>query len=434
MGKQRPLDVAPAEAAHSTSAWTWIASLYFAQGMPYIVVMTLSVILYKNLGVDNTAIALYTSWLYLPFVIKPLWSPLVELLSTKRHWICSMELLIGAVFALVALTMPLAWYFQASLALFWLLAFSAATHDISVDGFYMLALEEHEQARYVGVRSMFYRISMLTGQGALVYLAGTVAEHSGSVTLGWSLVFIVLAALFIGLAVWHRHALPRPQSDLPALAGPRMLAEFLLVFRKFMEKKQVWSMLAFLLFYRFGEAQLLKMAAPFLLDNRAIGGLGLSTQAVGIIYGSIGMLALSLGGLLGGLAIAAYGLKACLWPMALAINLPHLAYVYLALAQPDNLLLIGSAVAIEQFGYGFGFAAYILYMIMVSDGEHKTAHYAICTGFMALSMMLPGMYSGYLQEALGYAHFFVWICVAAVPTFIVTALIRVAPAFGKKTP
>jgi PAT family beta-lactamase induction signal transducer AmpG len=412
------------------SVWRWIPSLYFGQGIPYVVVMTLSVILYKNLGLSNTDIALYTSWLYLPFVIKPLWAPFVDLFKTKRWWVVMLELLIGALFASVALTLSLPAYFQITLVLFWLLAFSGATHDISSDGFYMLGLDQHQQAAYVGIRSTFFRLSMITGQGALVYLAGKLTERTGDVVLAWSVVFFVLAAMFIVMSLYHRRVLPRPEDDVAHADPAHLLRSFVAVFKKFMEKKGIAIVLAYLLFYRFGEAQLVKMAPPFLLDARAKGGLELTTANVGVIYGSIGLLALTLGGLLSAWLVARDGVRRWLWPMALAINVPHLVYVFLALALPINIYLIGAAVAFEQFGYGFGFTAFVLFMIMTAAGEHKTAHYAICTGFMALGMMLPGMFSGWLQSQLGYANFFIWICVAAVPSFFVTALIKVDPAFG----
>ena len=407
-------------------------SLYFAQGLPYVAVMTMSVVFYKNMGVSNTDIALYTSWLYLPFVIKPLWSPLVDMLRTKRWWIVAMQLLIGTSFALVALVIPLAGYFQLTLAFFWLLAFSAATHDIASDGFYMLSLRPREQAAYVGFRSMFFRLSMITGQGALVFMAGKLSELSGNTGLAWSLVFLTLAAMFLALFVYHQLVLPRPLADHALARGDKLVADFLSVFRKFLAKPQIGRVLAFLLLYRFGESQLVKLAPPFLLDAPAKGGLGLSTADVGIIYGSIGMVALTVGGLLGSYLIARDGLKRWFWPMALAINVPHLVYVYLALALPGNLFLIGAAVAFEQLGYGFGFTAYILFMIMTADGEHKTAHYAICAGFMAMGMMLPGMFSGWIQAQVGYANFFVWVCAAALPCFLVTAWIKVDPQFGKE--
>ena len=419
-------------AAIPRNLWWWIPSLYFGQGIPYVVVMTLSVIMYKKLGISNTDIALYTSWLYLPWVIKPLWAPFVDMFRTKRFWIVSMQLLIGALLAGVALTIPMPHFFQLTLAVFWLMAFSSATHDIAADGFYMLALKEHEQAAFVGVRSTFYRISMLASQGGMVFLAGRVEEATGNIALAWTVVFSVLAVMFLCLGVYHKWVLPKPTSDIERARVTAPMREFFAVFAAFLKKKEIAAILAFLLLYRFGEAQLLKLAAPFLLDSTTNGGLALSTQQVGIVYGTIGILCLTLGGLLGGYVISRHGLKRWLWPMVLSVNVPHLVYVYLSMAMPSNIWQIGAAVAIEQFGYGFGFAAYLLYMIMISNGPNKTAHYAICTGFMALGMMLPGMISGWVQSQLGYANFFVWICLSAVPAFTATALIRVDPGFGKK--
>ncbi len=424
----KPLPVTSA----SRNLWWWIPSLYFGQGIPYVVVMTLSVIMYKKMGISNTDIALYTSWLYLPWVIKPLWSPFVDMFRTKRFWIVSLQMLIGASLALVAFTLPMPGFFQITLGVFWLMAFSSATHDIAADGFYMLALQQHEQAAFVGVRSTFYRIAMIAGQGALVFLAGQIEQVSGNIALAWSIVFFVLAGMFVALSVYHRFVLPTPQVDVQRDVVAEPVKEFFAVFAAFLGKKDIARILAFLLLYRFGEAQLLKLAAPFLLDASDKGGLALTTQQVGIVYGTFGIACLTVGGLLGGWVISRHGLKAWLWPMVLAVNVPHLVYVYLAFALPTNIWLIGVCVAVEQLGYGFGFAAYLLYMIMISDGPNKTAHYAICTGFMALGMMLPGMVSGWVQSQLGYAHFFVWICLSAIPAFAATALIRVDPAFGRK--
>jgi len=418
------------------SPWWWIPTLYFGQGLPYVVAMTVSVIVYKNLGISNTDIALYTSWLYLPWVIKPLWSPLVDIFRTKRFWTVGMQFVIGATLALVALTLPLPHFFQITLAVFWLMAFSSATHDIAADGFYMLALPQGDQAAFVGVRSAFYRVAMIAGQGGLVYLAGRLGERTGDVALAWSIVFGVLAALFGILFVYHRWVLPRPSADRPAAAGGDALAEFMGTFAAFFRRPDIAIVLAFLLLFRFGEAQALKLVAPFLLDGASLGGLGLGTSNVGLVYGTIGVGALTLGGLLGGYAISRHGLKRWLWPMLLSVHLPNLAFVYLSFAQPTDLALIAAAIAVEQFGYGFGFAAYLLYMIMVADGggdnPHKTAHYAICTGFMALGMMLPGMASGWLQELLGYRMFFVWVCIATLPSLGAAAFLKIDPAFGRK--
>lgn len=608
--------------------WLWVPSLYFAQGLPYVVVMIVSVIMYKRLGVSNTEIALYTSWLYLPWVIKPLWSPLVDVLRTRRGWIVTMQLLVGAGLAGVALTIPTEPFLQYTLAFLWLLAFASATHDIAADGFYMLALSERDQAWFVGIRSTFYRLAMITGQGLLVILAGYVegatglptvdlevraveevrdvpaedapeappstdgalrvvaspavlelalvarapaeadavlaeaaawnaargftrpdpepaapgdpegpappswwarnvaepleallrrwfraeapppaaragnlgvvelrltqplpagervvvnvaqvagdrsvrlvegeritftaanageaarvvfqldprleapttarfAATSGNIPLAWSLTFYLLAALFVGFVVYHRTVLPRPEADVPKAGGSvrSVLAEFVETFASFFRKPGIGAALAFFLLYRFAEAQLVKLASPFLLDGREVGGLALTTGEVGFVYGTVGVLALTVGGILGGLVAARDGLGRWFWPMVLAINLPNAVYAWLALAQPESFLAINAAVAVEQFGYGFGFTAYLLFMIYFADGPHKTAHYALCTGFMALGMMLPGMFSGWLQEAIGYAPFFVWVLVATVPSFVAAALIRFDPSFGKR--
>jgi PAT family beta-lactamase induction signal transducer AmpG len=424
---------APAPAAtQSARAWAWIPTLYFGQGLPYVVVMTLSVILYKNLGISNTDIALYTSWLYLPWVIKPLWSPLVDLLGTKRGWVVALQFAIGAALALVALTLPMDHFFQITLAVFWLMAFASATHDIAADGFYMLALAEHEQAAFVGVRSAFYRAAMITGQGGLVFLAGRLGDRTGDVALGWSIVFAVLAFFFVALFAWHRFVLPRPDGDRPAAPGTGLAAGFVETFSSFFAKKEIVVILAFLLLFRAGEAQALKLIAPFLLDARAIGGLGFDTADVGLVYGTIGVAFLTVGGIAGGYAISRHGLRRWLWPMVLAVHVTNLAFVYLAFTMPTSLAVVATAIAIEQFGYGFGFAAYLLFMILVADGPHKTAHYAICTGFMALGMMLPGMASGWIQAQLGYANFFVWVCIATLPSIAVTTLVRIPPDFGRK--
>ena len=427
-------DAAPASAAQP---WRWIPTLYFAQALPNAAVATLSVVMYKNLGLSNTEIALYTSWLYLPWVIKPLWSPLVDLLGTKRGWTVALQFVVGVAFALVALTLPMSDFLQLTLAMFWLLAFASATHDIAADGFYMLALAEKQQAAFVGVRSTFFRLAMLAGQGALVVLAGQLFESHGSHVAAWQIVFALLAAVFVAAGSWHAFMLPRPASDHAAQrdrGGKNTIAEFFAVFAAFFNKREIVTLLAFLLLYRLAEAQLLKLAAPFLLDAREQGGLALTTTQLGIVYGTAGVIALTVGGILGGLYISRVGLQRALWPLLLAMHVPNVAYVALAWAQPQDLWLVGGAVVVEQFGYGFGFTAYLVYMLMVAsqDSEHRSAHYAICTGVMALGMMLPGMAAGWLQAQMGYTLFFVWVCVATLPSFAAAALLKIDPAYGQR--
>lgn len=421
------------------SPWSWIPTLYFAEGLPYVIVMTVSVIMYKRLGISNDDIAFYTSWLYLPWVIKPLWSPVVDLLKTKRFWIVAMQAVVGVSLAGVAFTLPGPAYFQTSLAIFWLMAFSSATHDIAADGFYMLGLDDHQQAFFVGIRSTFYRIAMISGQGVLVIIAG-VLEHrgvlgfGGNIVAAWSVTLGIISALFLVVAVYHAFILPRPHSDrsVGSTSAGGFGRESLNTFVSFFRKDGIGLILGFLLLFRLGEAQLVKMVSPFLLDGMDKGGLGLSTEQVGFVYGTMGIIALTLGGLSGGFMVARQGLRYWLWPMVLIIHIPDAIFVYLSAAQPESLWIITGAVALEQFGYGFGFTAYMMYMIYVARGLHSTAHYAICTGFMALGMMLPGMASGWIQMQLGYVNFFVWVLLATIPSFILARMVTIDPDFGKK--
>jgi PAT family beta-lactamase induction signal transducer AmpG len=616
------------ESKKNTNPWAWIPTLYFAQGIPYVVAMTVAVIMYKRLGISNTDITLYTSWLYLPWVIKPFWSPFVDLLKTKRWWIVTMQLLIGAGLAGVAFLIPLPFFFQATLAVLWLVAFSSATHDIAADGFYMLALESSQQSFFVGIRSTFYRLAMITGQGILIIVAGSLESFtglepmlitvqssntlqtkvllqtqdyvvpqtdemsfvafpatitlntnnisidslnkiktlaneenskngfvtiedktskqneakskswytreissplgsfiksnfgkkrdektnvngkagnagliavrltkqpkseesvvlntgfasgdksislvggerfvfttqnwnkpayvvvqldyklreqvcsefkgiSGNIRLAWSITFFILAGFFTLFFVYHRFVLPRPSADHPTETNSAkdIFREFGRTFSSFFQKKNVGLAISFMLFYRLGEAMLVKMSPPFLLDARELGGLGLTTGQVGLVYGTVGVIALTLGGIVGGIAASRKGLKYWIWPMALCITLPHLSYLYLSWFTPENLFIINIAVAIELFGYGFGFTAYMLFMIYFADGKHKTAHYAICTGFMALGMMLPGMVAGWLQELIGYSHFFIWVMICAIPTLAIIPFLKIDKEYGIK--
>lgn len=410
-----------------TSVWSWLPSLYFAEGIPYVIVMNLSVIMYKRLGLSNTDIAFYTGWLYLPWVIKPLWSPFVDLLKTKRWWIVSMQLLIGSGLAGVAFTLPAPFYLQVSLVLFWLMAFGSATYDVAADGFYMLALDEREQSFFVGIRSTFYRLATIFGQGALVVAAGYLERTTGNIPYAWSLTLLVAAGLFMAFSVYHRFVLPTVSDDRrdSRKSYSDTWQEFGRVVVAFFDKKNIGIAIVFMLIYRLSEAMLVKLASPFMLDARSEGGLGLSTEAVGVVYGTVGIIALIVGGILGGIAISRWGLRRCLMPMALALTLPNLVYVYMALWQPTSLVLINGAVAAEQFGYGFGFTAYMMYLIRFSEGEYKTSHYAICSGFMALGMMLPGMAAGWIQTTLdSYLNFFIFVVICILPTIAIVPLVR----------
>ena len=414
--------------------WTWVPTLYFAEGVPYVAVMTISLIMYKRLGLSNADITLYTSWLYLPWVIKPLWSPFVDMLRTKRWWIITMQLLIGAALAGVAFTIPGPWWLQGSLCFFWLMAFSSATHDIAADGFYMLGLDQHEQAYFVGIRSTFYRIATIFSSGLLVGLAGALQVLTRNIRYSWSLVFYLMAGLFIALWLYHSWALPKPSED-----GEKMqktvsgiLAEFKQTLYTFFQKPQVLAGICFMLFYRMPEGLLAKVSSLFLVDAGHNGGLGLSDGEYGLVQGTVGVIGLTVGGILGGIVASRDGLKRWLWPMVLAITLPDLVYVYLSYVLPSSLFIVNICVFIEQFGYGFGFSAYMLYLIYYSQGEHKTSHYALCTAFMALSMMIPGLFAGALQEAVGYQSFFLIVIATCSLTYLVTWFLKIDPDFGKK--
>lgn len=414
------------------SPWTWVPTLYFAEGLPYVSVMTIAVILFKRFGMSNADIALYTSWLYLPWTIKFLWSPFVDILRSKRWWILTMQLVIGACMAGLALSLPGPNWFQYSMAFFWLLAFSSATHDIAADGFYMYGLNDKDQAFFVGIRNTFYRIAMISGQGLLVVLAGELEEAAlpawaqgfGNIPFAWAVTFGLMALMFAGFAVYHSFMLPKPQTDTLQKSSKDIWRECWITIVSFFQKQNSGLAVAFLLLYRFSEAQLLKLSSPFLLDAREIGGLGLSTVAVGTIYGVVGVIALIVGGILGGIVISRSGLKKWIWPMVLILTFPNLTSIYFAYAQPESLWLINAGIAFEQFGYGFGFTALAVFMLQFAKGPHQTAHFALCTAFSAMGMMLPGMVAGKIQEWLGYQHFFIYVMLCALVPIVLVRILR----------
>lgn len=402
--------------------------------------------MFNNMGMSKGDMAMYTSLLYLPWVIKPLWSPFVDIIKTKRWWVVAMQIIMSAAFALLAFSLPHpsaeviaagntgVSVFAVTLVIFWITAFASATHDIAADGFYMLALKPDEQSLFVGIRSTFYRLSSIFGQGVLVVIAGLLERKTGDIPMAWSITLIISAVIFSLVTIWHIFRLPKPDADAlrTTTSAGEIFREFGRTFATFFRKKGVLIAMLFMLLYRLPEAFLVKMMNPFLLDPMAEGGLGLSTESVGLVYGTVGVAALTVGGILGGIAASRWGLKKSMWPMALSLTLPCLSFVFLAAFQPDNIWIIGSCVALDQFGYGFGFTAYMLYLIYFSEGEFKTAHYSLCTAFMALSMMLPGMAAGYLQEAVGYTNFFIFVMVCCLVTVFVTMSVKVDPEYGKK--
>ncbi|MBQ5371481.1 MAG: MFS transporter [Rikenellaceae bacterium] len=433
------------------SPMTWIPTLYFAQGIPYFIVNNISVMMFTKMGVPNGEMALFTSLLYLPWSLKPFWSPFVDIFKTKRWWTISMQILMSLAFILLTLTIPRPdvemiasgqtpiSMFTITLLLFVVTAFASATHDIAADGFYMLALSSGDQAQFVGIRSTFYRLASIFGQGVLVWLAGVIETSTGDIPNSWRITMLVTAVIFSLVTLYHTFIVPRPTTDTSSLKGEKatvgaIFKEFGRTFKTYFMKPGVVLAIVFMLLYRLPEAFLLKLCMPFLVASRDVGGLGMSTANVGLAYGTIGVIFLTVGGILGGIFASRLGLKKSLWVMAACMTLPCLTFVYLSMAQPTNIVAISTAIAIEQFGYGFGFTAYMLYMMYFSEGEFKTSHYAICTAFMALSMLLPGAVAGYIQEAIGYVNFFWMVMVCCIGTLFVSVLAyrKIDPTYGKK--
>ena len=404
--------------------WLWIPTLYFVEGLPYFIVNTISLIVFKDLGMDNGTLALVTSVIGLPWMLKPLWSPFVDIIRTKRWWIILMQALMAASVLVLGLTLPSGSPFTLSLIFFVIAAFASATHDISADGFYMLALDERRQSAFVGIRNTFYRVAMVFGQGVLVVAAGLLERRLGGAAAAWRWTLAAAGGLLAAAAAWHAFALPRPAADASRAAGGSVLRDFAAAFASFFRKPGVWFAIVFMLLYRLPEAFSVKMLYPLFSDGIDSGGLGLGKSEFGLIYGTAGVVALLVGGILGGLHIASRGLRRCIVPMALALALPCAVYLLMAIFQPSNLWLLGAMVVLDQFGYGYGFTAYTVWMMRFADGPLKTSHYAICTGFMALSMLLPGAVAGYLQQALGYVGFFILVMICCIATVSVSLSAR----------
>ncbi|MBQ0141601.1 MAG: MFS transporter [Prevotellaceae bacterium] len=418
--------------------WAWIPTLYFAEGLPYFIVNVISVTMFKRMGMSNGDLALYTSLLYLPWTIKPLWSPFVDIIRSKRWWILTMQFLMAVAILAVAFTLPHPTVaeidsgnitvspFIVTLIIFYITAFASATHDIAADGYYMLELDKYRQSLFVGLRNTFYRIGSVFGQGVIVVIAGSLETAFDDIPKAWSITLLISAIIFGAISLYHSFFLPRPEEDMTR--GRKTASEIFIDFGKtfatFFRKKGVWLAIIFMLLYRLPEAFSVKMLTPFMLDPIEKGGLGLTTTQSGLVYGTVGVIALLFGGILGGIYAAKKGLRKSIWPMAMSLALPCSVYLYMAIVQPESIWQVYACVAFDQFGYGFGFTAYMLYMMYFADGEFKTSHYAICTAFMAFSMMIPGMFAGYLQEALGYVNFFWMVMICCLATVAVTYMVR----------
>lgn len=416
------------------NAWLWIPTLYFASGLPYHAITSISDIMYKDMGISNTDIALYTSILLIPWTIKPLWSPFVEMISTRRKWTLYSQIALAFCFTIVAMSVPTTYFLPLTLCAFMIGAFVSSTHDIALDGFYILGLPQEKQSFFSGIRNTFYRIATVFSSGILVMLANSLAHRFGNNRLAWSATFITTAVIMAILFIYHKKALPHPQDDIPRETRniSDIFTNFGDIIKSYFTKPGITSTILFLLLFRFPEAQLGKIGKLFLMDSSEAGGLALSLGDIGFINGVIGIVGLIAGGIAGGICISRKGLKYWLWPMVVAISLPDIVYVYMSAMLPDNITIISGCIFIEQLGYGFGFTAYTLYMIYFAQGKYPTAHFAISTAFMSLGMMLPGMISGRIQEWLGYENFFIWVMACTVVTFAVSALIKIDTQFGRK--
>ena len=419
---------------NKNNAWLWIPTLYFASGLPYHAITSISDIMYKDMGIGNAQIAMYTSLLLIPWTIKPLWSPIVEMISTRRKWTLISQLLLAICFAVIALVIPSEYFLLLTLAAFFIGAFVSSTHDIALDGFYMLALPQEKQSFFSGIRNTFYRIATVFSSGVLVMIANRIAEKSGNGQTGWSATFAITGAIMLALYLYHKKAVPSPASDTARTTSSikDAFSNYGDIISSYFQKPGIWQALLFLLLFRFPEAQLAKMGKLFLMDSAAQGGLALDKGEIGLIYGVIGVIGLIIGGIVGGICISRKGLKYWLWPMVVAISLPDAVYIYMSSALPQDMTVISSCIFIEQLGYGFGFTAYTLYMIYFAQGKYPTAHFAISTAFMSLGMMLPGMFAGKLQESMGYENFFIWVTACTLVTFMVSALVKIDPNFGKR--
>lgn len=434
-----------------TSPWLWVPTLYFAEGIPYFVVNNISVMMFTKMGVPNGDMSFFTTLLYFPWFLKGLWSPVVDVVKTKRWWIITMQTLLTLMLVLLTVTLPHPGQtiidggqtpismFTVTLVLFIIAAFASATHDIAADGYYMLAHSPSSQAAFIGIRSTFYRVASVFGQGVLVFIAGVCEKKTGDIPLAWQITIGIAAATFFIITLYHTFFMPKPADDKPRIdldnaSATAGMAEFANSFITFVKKPGCLLAIAFMLLYRLPEGFLIKLCQPFLVHSTESGGLGLGTDVVGLVYGTFGVIALLGGGIVGGIYASRVGLKKSLWLMAACMTLPCLSFVYLAIFQPSNLIVITVALCIEQFGYGFGFTAYMLYMMYFSEGEFKTSHYAICTAFMALSMMLPGFVAGYIQEAIGYVNFFWMVMACCMATLLITYFVdkKISPDYGKK--
>jgi PAT family beta-lactamase induction signal transducer AmpG len=405
--------------------FAWVPTLYFAEGIPFFAVSLIAGILYKRLGLGNDVIALYTKLLLLPWSLKPLWSPLLEMFKTKKYFVVLLQLLGGLSLGLIALCLPLPGYFLYTILLFAVVAFCSSTHDIAADGLYIASLSTKEQAAYAGWQSGFYSVARLFSQGGLIILAGFL-EARLDVPHAWMAIFASMGLILVALSIYHARVLPTGGAAHHSGNLRQMAATFWDVLLSFLRKPNIYLLLLFILLYRAGEGQVVTIGPLFLVEKRAAGGLGLSMDLFGTIYGTFGTLAFLAGTVLGGYFTSWLGLRRAILPLICAMNFPNLAYVYLSTVLPTNRMAITAALSVEMFGYGFGFVGVMLLMMQeIAPGKYQTAHYAFANSLMNLGLMIPGALSGKIQMALGYRGFFVWVLVSSIPALILSRFIPI---------
>jgi PAT family beta-lactamase induction signal transducer AmpG len=401
----------------------WVPSVYFAMGLPFVAIASASSLMFKNLGISDSQIAFWTSLIMIPWTLKPVWSPLLEMFKTKKHFVVATQMVTGITFGLVALSLPLPHFFTYSIALMAVIAFSGATHDIATVGIYLNELSLKDQAKYVGWQGAFYNIAKILSGGALVYLAGELEQKSG-VVHAWMIVMVIYGAIMFCLSLYHIKMLPSGGNSTQVKSFKEGFATFKDVAVTFFQKKNILISILFVIFYRFAEGFAIKIAPLFFKAARDHGGLGLTTSQIGLVYGVFGAIAFVLGSLLAGYYTSKRGLKKTLMFLCLCFNIPFAVYCVLAITQPESLYIIGAAVVLEYFGYGFGFVGLILYIMQqIAPGKYKMAHYAFADGIMALGFMIPSMISGYLSDFLGYKIFFLWVLIATIPSFLITYIV-----------
>jgi MFS transporter, PAT family, beta-lactamase induction signal transducer AmpG len=398
----------------------WVPTLYFAEGLPFVVINVVSVLMYKAMNVSDARIAFFTTIVIFPWTLKPLWGPFLEMFKTKKYFVVATQFIGGISFGLLALTLQTHNFFGYSLAFFAIIAFNGATHDIAADGVYINVLDSKEQAKYIGWQGAFYNVAKVLSQGAFVFIAGELEQSIGLVT-AWTIVMTVFGAIMVLLSLYHSRMLPVGGSSEPIKTAKEAFATFRKVFITFFEKKYIAWGIAFIILYRFAEGQAMKIVPLFLRAARSVGGIGLSTAQIGIIYGFFPPAAFILGAILAGYFTSKLGLRKSLFILCAFFNIPFAVYVFLAFALPVSLYTIGAAVVFEYFGYGAGFIGLTLFMMQqIAPGKYKMAHYAFATGIMNLGLMIPSALSGFISDFLGYKHFFLWVMIATIPSFLIT--------------